>query len=122
MKYKRVKYIRWAVLLLLLAGVGMCAKMPGAGEWYAREVYPYVSVMLSGVASVVPFSAFGCGFGGAFLVLRSHGIRFCSMPDSLAFLDEKTSSTVGEDLCKGSRDFALGVCLVLLGLGHELFS
>ena len=56
MKYKRVKYIRWAVLLLLLAGVGMCAKMPGAGEWYAREVYPYVSVMLSGVASVVPFS------------------------------------------------------------------
>ena len=36
MKYKRVKYIR--------------------GEWYAREVYPYVSVMLSGVASVVPFS------------------------------------------------------------------
>ena len=56
MKYKRVKYIRWAVLLLLLAGVGVCAKMPGVGEWYAREVYPYVSVMLSGVASVVPFS------------------------------------------------------------------
>ena len=26
---------------------------------------------------------FGCGFGGAFLALRSHGIRFCSMPDSL---------------------------------------
>ena len=79
MKYKRVKYIRWAVLLLLLAGVGVCAKMPSAGEWYAREVYPYVSVMLSGVASVVPFS-----------------------------------------LCEVT--VALGVCLVLLGLGNELFS
>ena len=56
MKYIRFRYIRWAVLALLLIGVWMFRWIPGAGEWYAREVYPGLSVCLSGVASVVPFS------------------------------------------------------------------
>ena len=56
MKYRKLRYIRWATLLLLLAGVGVCGTVPGAGEWYAREVYPYLSALLSGIASIVPFS------------------------------------------------------------------
>ena len=56
MKYIRFRYIRWAVLALLLIGVWMFRWIPGAGEWYAREVYPGLSVCLSGMASVVPFS------------------------------------------------------------------
>ena len=56
MKYVRFRYIRWAVLVLLLMGVWMFRWIPGAGEWYAREVYPVLSTMLSAMASVVPFS------------------------------------------------------------------
>lgn len=71
MKYMRVRYIRWAVLALLLTGVWVFRLVPGAGEWYAREAYPVLSGMLSGVASAVPFSLCEVtviGFG-AFLIV-----------------------------------------------------
>lgn len=71
MKYIRFRYIRWAILALLLIGVWMFRWIPGAGEWYAREVYPGLSVCLSGVASVVPFSLCEVtviGIGGFLLV------------------------------------------------------
>ena len=46
-------------LALLAAGVLytlVCRYMAGAGEWYARQVYPVVSGILSAMSSVVPFS------------------------------------------------------------------
>ena len=46
-------------LALLAAGVLytlVCRYMAGAGEWYARQVYPVVSAILSAMSSVVPFS------------------------------------------------------------------
>lgn len=46
-------------LALLAAGVLytlLCRYMAGAGEWYARQVYPVVSGILSAMSSVVPFS------------------------------------------------------------------
>ena len=110
----------------------MCAKMPGAGEWYAREVYPYVSVMLSGVASVVPFSLCEVTVLGFVLCLIAlpFGMRKHQAPWGKVCVREAEVLlwvyvwfywAWGMN-CKGSRGFALGVCLVLLGLGHELFS
>lgn len=46
-------------LALLAAGVLytlVCRYMAGAGEWYARQVYPVVSAILSAMSSVVSFS------------------------------------------------------------------
>lgn len=46
-------------LALLAAGVLytlVCRYMAGAGEWYARQVYPVVSGFLSAMSSIVPFS------------------------------------------------------------------
>lgn len=46
-------------LALLAAGVLytlLCRYVDGAGEWYARQVYPVVSCVLSALSSVVPFS------------------------------------------------------------------
>lgn len=44
------------LLSVLLAGVVLCRHVPGAGEFYAREIYPFLSFVLSAIASVVPFS------------------------------------------------------------------
>ena len=56
MKYVRVRYIRWAVLAFLFIGVWAFRLIPGAGEEYARGLYPAISTLLSALASVVPFS------------------------------------------------------------------
>lgn len=36
-----MKYIRWIVLSLLLAGIWCAMRSPDMGEAYARNVYPY---------------------------------------------------------------------------------
>ena len=54
MKRFRLKYLRWFLLALLLAGVLFFRLVPGMGEIYSRMIYPSVSVVLSWIVS--PFS------------------------------------------------------------------
>lgn len=72
MKSVRMRYIRRAVLAFLFIGIEVCRRIPGAGEWYAREVYPLVSFLLSGVAAAVPFSLCEVVVVGAFLFLVAY--------------------------------------------------
>lgn len=56
---KKSKILFYGRLALLAAGVLytlVCRYVDGAGEWYARQVYPFVSCVLSALSSVVPFS------------------------------------------------------------------
>lgn len=56
MKSFRMRYIRYCLLALLMAGVFLFRFIPGWGEWYACHLYPGISLLLSWIASVVPFS------------------------------------------------------------------
>ena len=56
MKHLHIQHIRWTILILLFWGVWIFRWIPGAGEWYAQILYPYISTILSAVASVFPFS------------------------------------------------------------------
>lgn len=56
MKSFRMRYIRYCLLGLLLTSVFMFRFIGGWGEWYACHLYPALSFVLSGAASVVPFS------------------------------------------------------------------
>lgn len=47
---------RYYVLALLLLSVLTVRFVPGAGEWYATNLYPGVSLVLSALASLFPFS------------------------------------------------------------------
>lgn len=47
---------RYGVLALLLLLILAVRLAPGAGVWYATSLYPGVSLVLSAVASIVPFS------------------------------------------------------------------
>ena len=49
-------YIDIVLLAILLAGALVFRYVPGAGEFYARALYPVISAVLSAVASVFPFS------------------------------------------------------------------
>ena len=55
-----MKYIRWTILSLLLVAIWFTMCSPGAGETYARNVYPYVSAVLSRFSSIFPFSVGDC--------------------------------------------------------------
>ena len=48
--------IRWSILFLLLAFIFTCRFHAATGEWYAIHIYPVVSLTLSRIASIVPFS------------------------------------------------------------------
>lgn len=48
--------IRWAILVLLLAGVLFVRYSAGLGEVYARHIYPNLSFVLSWSVSWIPFS------------------------------------------------------------------
>lgn len=52
----RIYTIRWSILGLLLLSIFLCRMNPQPGEWYAREVYPTLSVVLGSFSSLVPFS------------------------------------------------------------------
>lgn len=52
--------------------------VPGAGEWYATQIYPYTSAALSWISSCVPFSLDECvALLGIFLLIMTlvQGIR-----------------------------------------------
>ncbi|MBD9167718.1 DUF3810 domain-containing protein [uncultured Parabacteroides sp.] len=55
-----MKYIRWTVLSLLLIAIWFAMRSPEAGEAYARNVYPYISAVLSRFSSLFPFSVGDC--------------------------------------------------------------
>lgn len=50
------KYIRWTVEGVLLAFISVCRLVPSWGEWYAREIYPWLSAVLSAMVCWIPFS------------------------------------------------------------------
>lgn len=52
----KLNQLRWGILALLLVVVLLPRVVDGIGEWYAVCIYPAVSAVLSGIASVVPFS------------------------------------------------------------------
>ena len=56
MKTKRLRYTRWTVEGVLAVFILVCRFSPDCGEWYAREVYPLVSSLLSACVSRIPFS------------------------------------------------------------------
>ena len=69
MSHFKLKYIRWIVLSLLLAAIWLTMRSPGAGEVYARNIYPYVSAVLSRFSSLFPFSVGDCLIYGSIVGL-----------------------------------------------------
>lgn len=69
MSHFKLKYIRWIVLSLLLAAIWLTMRSPGAGEVYARNIYPYVSAVLSRFSSFFPFSVGDCLIYGSIVGL-----------------------------------------------------
>ena len=60
MKKHCLRYTRWGLLVLLLAGITVCRWNTSAGEWYALHVYPAISLFLSRISSVFLFSFDEC--------------------------------------------------------------
>ena len=57
--------IRWVVLVVCLAFVWTVMALPVWGEWYARRIYPFFSIVLSRVSSFFPFSVGDCFIYGS---------------------------------------------------------
>lgn len=53
---KKSRLVRRTLLALLAGSILMFRFSPEAGEWYARSVYPSLSFLLSGIASLFSFS------------------------------------------------------------------
>lgn len=77
--------IRWSILFLLLAFIFTCRFHTATGEWYATHLYPAVSLTLSRIASIVPFSLeellavgilIGCIIGVLLAHRRGRKVRF----------------------------------------------
>lgn len=64
-----MKYIRRIILSLLLVAIWFTMRSPGAGEAYARNIYPYVSAVLSRFSSLFPFSVGDCLIYGSIVGL-----------------------------------------------------
>ena len=62
------RIIRWSVLVLLIAGIGLVRGNSSWGEWYALHLYPVVSAFFSFFSSCVPFS-----LGDLFILLIVSG-------------------------------------------------
>lgn len=56
MKKSRLRYIRWTLETILIAFILVCRFIPSWGEWYALNIYPSVSAILSGMVCWIPFS------------------------------------------------------------------
>ena len=67
-----MKYIRWIVLSLLLAGIWCTMPSPDMGEAYARNVYPYISGALSCFSSLFSFSIGDCLIYGSMAGLLAY--------------------------------------------------
>ena len=67
-----MKYIRWIVLSLLLAGIWCAMRSPDMGEAYARNVYPYISGALSCFSSLFSFSIGDCLIYGSMAGLLAY--------------------------------------------------
>ena len=80
MKSFRMRYIRYCLLGLLLTSVFMFRFIGGWGEWYACHLYPALSFVLSGAASVAPFSV--CEVVVILFVLFLIGYPFCARKES----------------------------------------
>lgn len=80
MKSFRMRYIRYCLLGLLLTSVFMFRFIGGWGEWYACHLYPVLSFVLSGAASVAPFSV--CEVVVILFVLFLIGYPFCARKKS----------------------------------------
>lgn len=61
--------IRWIILAAGLVLVWCVQASPAAGEWYARNVYPPVSSLLSRFSSFFPFSVGDCLIYGSIIGL-----------------------------------------------------
>ena len=70
-----MKYIRRTVLPLLLVAIWFTMCLPEAGEAYARNVYPYVSAVLSRFSSFSPFSVSDCLIYGSIAGLLFYVVR-----------------------------------------------
>lgn len=68
-----MKRIRRIVLSLLLVAIWFTMRSLGAGEAYARNVYPYVSAVLSRFSSLFPFSVGDCLIYGSIAGLLVYG-------------------------------------------------
>ena len=95
--------LRWVVLAVLLVFIWTTMSSPVMGEWYARTVYPVFSAVLSRFSSLFPFSIGDCFIYGSIAGLIVYLVY--------AIVNHRTDGGI----------FALGICLVLYGLGDELF-
>lgn len=102
--------LRWVVLVVLLVFIRTTMSFPVMGEWYARTVYPVFSAVLSRFSSLFPFSIGDCFIYGSIAGLVIY----------LVYAIVKRAS-VAENHRTDGGIFALGICLVLYGLGNELF-
>ena len=62
---KRLRYIRWGLLIAGLLCIRLVMAMPGWGEYYARHLYPCFQRTLSFVSSLFPFSIGDCFIYGS---------------------------------------------------------
>lgn len=65
---KRIHF-RWFILAALLIFIWLVMLIPGAGEWYARHLYKYISFLLSCLSTVFPFSLTDCFIYGSIVGL-----------------------------------------------------
>ena len=102
--------LRWVVLAVLLVFIWTTMSSPVMGEWYARTVYPVFSAVLSRFFFSFPF------LDRRLLYLW----QYCRV-GSLSGLCDCETASVAQNYRADGRVFALGICLVLYGLGDELF-
>ncbi len=69
MKKKTLTYLRYSTLIFALLIVTLGKVIPAWGQFYARDVYPWISRILSPVSGIFPFS-----FGDLFITLSIIGI------------------------------------------------
>ena len=88
MKKVRQSYIRWAVLGALLAFIWFASISSEIGEWYALNLYPGISIILSGISSVLPFSLDEWVVVGAVVLLAGYPFyaRMCKKSKWLSIL------------------------------------
>lgn len=64
--------IRWIILSILLLFIWVTMGNTTLGEWYSRELYPYISAFLSRFSSWFPFSVGDCFIYGSIIGLLGY--------------------------------------------------
>ena len=68
-RYSPKTILRYAFPVILLIIIWLTQLLPGWGEAYARSIYPYISIVLSSISNLFPFSV-----GDLFITLSIAGL------------------------------------------------